>query len=89
MEISRKNKYNDKNYYTNMVDTYTENFNQVLKGLDIVKDFIIENKLIITGGMAIDYALKLKGDKLYEDNQLPDYDFYTPDVDSDVAELIN
>jgi hypothetical protein len=87
MEISRKNKYNDKNYYTNMVDTYTENFNQVLKGLDIVKDFIIENKLIITGGMAIDYALKLKGDKLYEDNQLPDYDFYSSEHWSDAYKL--
>jgi hypothetical protein len=50
----------------------------MLESLDIVKKFIIDNKLIITGGMAIDFALRLKGEKLYDDKTLPDYDFFSP-----------
>lgn len=51
----------------------------MLAALDIVRDFIIEQKLVITGGMAIDFALRLKGEKLYDDTTLPDYDFFSPD----------
>jgi len=46
--------------------------------LDIVKEFIIEHGLILYGGMAIDGALRLKGEKLYADGTTPDYDFYSP-----------
>ena len=49
----------------------------MLKALDIVRDFIIEKNLIITGGMAIDFALKNKGGSLYDDKTLPDYDFFS------------
>lgn len=44
-----------------------------------VAEYIRENELIIVGGMAIDYAMRLKGDKLYEDTAIPDYDIVTPD----------
>lgn len=40
----------------------------------IVKQFLIDRKLIVFGGMAIDYALRLKGDSIYDDDVLPDYD---------------
>jgi hypothetical protein len=40
----------------------------------LVKKFIIENDLIIFGGLAIDYGLRLKGSSIYSDNELPDYD---------------
>lgn len=59
----------------------------MLKSLDLVKDFIIERKLIITGGMAIDFALKLKGTKLYDDNTLPDYDFFSSEHSNHAYEL--
>lgn len=49
------------------------------KALKIVRDFIIKNKLILTGGMAIDLALRNRGKKLYDDRTLPDYDFYSSD----------
>lgn len=45
--------------------------------LEIVKQFIIDNKLILYGGQAIDFMLRLKGNKLYDDNVIPDYDFYS------------
>lgn len=52
------------------------------QALEVVKKFIIDNNLIITGGMAIDYALKLRGDKIYDESSaaslIPDWDFYSP-----------
>lgn len=61
--------------------------NQLEKALDIVKEYIINNKLIITGGMAIDLALKCKGSSLYSDNVLPDYDFYSPNFKDDAYKI--
>lgn len=51
---------------------------EILKALGIVHDYIIKNKLIVAGGMSIDCALRLKGLKLYPDDALPDYDFFSP-----------
>ena len=59
--------------------------------LGIVKKYVITNKLIIVGGMSIDFALRLKGDKLYEDDSQPDYDFYSPKYHADayrIAEIL-
>ena len=58
-----------------------------MKAFNIVKDFIIENKLIIVGGMALDYALKLKGSGIYDENELPDYDLLSPDSYQDSIKL--
>lgn len=57
--------------------------NELLKALDVVKNYIIKKKLILTGGMAIDLALRKKGSKLYDEDVLPDYDFYSPDFQND------
>jgi len=51
----------------------------LLLALKEVRQFIIDEKLILTGGMAIDFALREKGTQLYPDDALPDYDFYSPD----------
>jgi hypothetical protein len=45
--------------------------------LAIAKAFIIEKGCIPYGGLAIDGALRLKGDRLYPDEERPDYDVYT------------
>ena len=47
------------------------------KALDYVKDYIKKHKLILVGGQAIDYALRKKKSKLYDDNHLVDLDFYS------------
>jgi hypothetical protein len=59
------------------------------KVLGIVKGFIQRKGLILVGGMAIDIALRSKGDgkHLYGDNVLPDYDFYTSDWHKDAYDL--
>lgn len=55
--------------------------------LNIVKQFILDRQRILVGGMSIDFALRLKGDKLYNDNKLPDYDFWSPEFHKDAYDL--
>lgn len=66
-------------------------FGHQLKAIEIVKEFIIKNKLILYGGTAIDYALRLKGDKIYPDNMLliPDLDFMSPNSVNHAYELVD
>jgi len=54
-------------------------FGSLLVAAELVKQFIIDNKLIIYGGMAIDYALRLRGGAIYPDDYIDfDFDFYSP-----------
>lgn len=68
----------NKKYYENLLITHNPDSQTLLKGLEIVKKYIIREKLILTGGMAIDFALRLHKKKLYDDDAIPDYDFITP-----------
>lgn len=63
----------------------------ILDALLIVKNYIMEHKLILTGGMSIDMALRNKGKFIYKDTKLPDYDFYSPEFHKDaykIAEIL-
>jgi len=55
--------------------------------LEIVKKFVIDKKLILYGGMAIDIAFRLKGQQLYPDDKPPDYDMFSPNGVNDSYEL--
>ena len=44
------------------------------KALNITAEYVSKHKLILTGGMAIDLALRAKGESIYDDDELPDYD---------------
>jgi hypothetical protein len=60
---------------------YSHNYmrTKIHNALDIIKTYIINNNLLIVGGTAIDYALKLKKDALYNDlYQVPDFDIISP-----------
>ena len=61
--------------------------------LGIVKQFVIDRKLVMVGGMAIDYCLRQKGDMIYDDTNvnsiLPDWDFFSPNHIKDAYELAN
>lgn len=62
---------------------------ELLQALDIVKNFIQEKRRVCYGGTAMN-ALLPKKHKFYSpDYDLPDYDFLTPDANSDVKELVN
>lgn len=55
--------------------------------LEIVKQFIIDRGLILFGGLAIDYALRLKGSKIYPDIQRPDFDCISTQSVNDAYDL--
>jgi hypothetical protein len=57
---------------------FNKNYEKIFKAHSYVKSFIVKNKLILKGGTALDYSLRLKGEQLYEDDEVPDYDFYSP-----------
>ena len=61
-----------------IMDTHSFEYDKMMNMLNIVLKFIIENKLTIVGGMAINYSLiKTNKDKLYSDDEIPDYDIIT------------
>lgn len=55
----------------------------------IVKKYIQTHDCVLYGGIAIDFALRLKGDKIYEDDAIADYDFFTIDNIATAHELID
>ena len=61
------------------------------KMLNIVLNFIKRKKRKIYGGLAINKAIIKKSpkDKIYNKNDTPDYDFYSPDYFEDIVELCN
>ena len=69
-------------------DTRNYYYNELQECYKIVEDFIKRNNRILVGGMAIDYALKNKGSKLYTQNRI-DYDFVTPEYHKDAYNLGN
>lgn len=64
-------------------------YSQFKASIDIVREFIIEKGLIVYGGTAIDYALRLKGDFIYPDDLLaiPDLDVFSSDSVNDAYML--
>ncbi len=57
------------------------------RALDLVRAFIVERGLIVFGGLAIDYALQLRGKGIYPEGSRPDYDFVSPRHADDAYEL--
>ena len=64
-------------------------YESMLKAIDLIKEFISKRQLIVYGGTAIDYALRLHNDNIYPDDQLsvPDLDFYSNDNVKDAYDL--
>lgn len=66
--------------YENVALRHDPTFAGVEELIGVLKEFIRSKGLIIYGGLAIDYALRLHGDKIYSDTLLQvDYDFLSPD----------
>ncbi len=78
---------NDK-YYEDISLKKSIHYEEILKAQEIVKKYIIREKRIITGGMSIDFALKLKNHEgIYEEGALPDYDFFSYQHHIDAYEI--
>lgn len=55
------------------------NKDTIEKALEITANYVSKYKLILTGGTAIDMALRSKGSSIYDENALPDYDIISED----------
>lgn len=66
---------------------HTNDYDDMLKILNIVRSFIETKQRIVFGGQAIDYGLRLHGEHIYDDDVIPDYDFYSPEHLNDAFEL--
>lgn len=68
-------------HYEQLVISRDNIYDQIVDAINIVKKFITKHGLILYGGSAIDFALRLYGDHIYSDESLatPDLDFYSPD----------
>jgi hypothetical protein len=70
------------------------NFNTIInnnynKAINVVQDFILINKRILYGGYAINSLLKTVNQPIYDDNEFPDFDFYSPTFIQDAYILCN
>jgi hypothetical protein len=61
----------------------------LIKALSIVHDFIKRKKRVCYGGTAMNKLLPVAKQFYNPDVDLPDYDFYTPNADEDVEDLVN
>lgn len=75
--------------YKDVLVTHHPNFHEFMQAQDTIKKYIQQRGLILYGGTAIDYALRLRGDKIYEDTELPDLDFWSPNHIETIQELLN
>jgi hypothetical protein len=57
------------------------------KALEVVRQFIVDRRLVLYGGLAVDYALRLKGARIYADDERPDFDVYSADSVGDAYAL--
>ena len=78
--------------YTEKLEEYKDKYNVFYNELhncyNIVENFIKRNNKILVGGMAIDFALKIKGSYLYSKNKI-DYDFISHNYHVDAYNLGN
>jgi len=68
---------------------HSGDYDNFMTAQDIIRKFIKRAKLILYGGIAIDYALRTRGDKIYDDNDIPDYDFWSPDSIATTYEILD
>lgn len=76
-------------YYARMSEIMSHDYEYEKRALEIVKKFVKERGLIIFGGLAIDYALRLKGSKIYRDDEKPDIDVLSEDSVKDAYDLVD
>jgi hypothetical protein len=70
------------------IDFESAHNEELLRALEIVAAFIHRRKRVCYGGTAMN-AILPESMKFYNpEHDLPDYDFYTPDVNGDVTELV-
>ncbi len=75
--------------YKNILTEHRRDFSEFMIAQDLVRKYIQDHGCILYGGIAIDYALRLRGDKIYSDTDIPDFDFWAPNHIEVAQELTN
>jgi hypothetical protein len=57
------------------------------RALARVRAFLAKRSRVVFGGLAIDYALRLRGAAIYPDDERPDFDALSPEAVSDAYDL--
>jgi hypothetical protein len=57
------------------------------RALELVRKFVAARRLVLFGGLAIDFALRLHGAAIYPDDERPDYDMLSPTSVRDAYDL--
>jgi hypothetical protein len=81
-----------KKAYESLIVKHDKFTGDITIALGLVRKYIEQNNLILVGGAAIDFALRLKGTHIYADDELPDYDFYSTEYHKDaykIAEMLH
>lgn len=64
--------------YKDLVLEKTPEYDNIMAAITVVKQYILKNKCILVGGIAIDYALRLKSQPgIYDESVIPDFDIIT------------
>ena len=80
--------FNNSKVYEDIRERRTDGFADIERALEIVREYIVRKKRILYGGMSIDISLKLADHPgIYADDAVPDYDFYSPDIEGDGNEI--
>jgi len=80
-------KIKDDEVYEKIVFDNDHEKDDILNALEVVKLYIIKKSRILVGGMSIDFALRKKEKTLYDENTLPDYDFFSPQFHQDAYSI--
>lgn len=80
---------NEKKKFESVSIRHDPVYNDMVAVTPVVKKFIADRGLIVYGGTAIDYALRLHGASIYPDDALavPDLDFFSPRACFDAYDL--
>lgn len=70
------------------IDYEAAHNSELLKALDVVKQFLRTSGRVCYGGTAMNAILPAKKRFYDPETDLPDYDFFTPDVEKDIADLV-
>jgi hypothetical protein len=71
------------------IDYEAAHNSELLRALDIVKQFLRTSGRVCYGGTAMNAILPPKKRFYDPETDLPDYDFFTPDIDRDTAALVD
>lgn len=70
------------------IDYEAAHNSELLKALDIVKQFLRTSGRVCYGGTAMNAILPARKRFYDPETDLPDYDFFTPDVEKDISDLV-